>query len=236
MRLKFFTVPAIGSADAESDVNSFLASKRVLAVDRQLVRESGGAYWAIAVTYDESTTGRTSLKRAWIHYNTLAGANADSASADAAGRLPFASDSLTRRHSRLTVPRRTRSSSMPTVSTGVVLSWSGGRRRMPERYSGVHGRGHQGTNRVIRGGSWNSNAQNVRAAYRNRNHPSNRNDNLGFRLARAQIGPRGAVADPAIVRSARIAAGGEHALGRRRASRAPGGAARAHRRPDSSNL
>ena len=35
--------------------------------------------------------------------------------------------------------------------------------------------------RVIRGGSWNTNARNVRAAYRNRNHPSNRNDNLGFR-------------------------------------------------------
>lgn len=40
-----------------------------------------------------------------------------------------------------------------------------------------------GTNRVIRGGSWNSNARNVRAAYRNGNHPDNRNDNLGLRLA-----------------------------------------------------
>ncbi|MEM7478499.1 MAG: SUMF1/EgtB/PvdO family nonheme iron enzyme [Planctomycetota bacterium] len=36
-------------------------------------------------------------------------------------------------------------------------------------------------NRVIRGGSWNSNAQNVRAAYRNWNSPENRNNNLGFR-------------------------------------------------------
>lgn len=44
-----------------------------------------------------------------------------------------------------------------------------------------------GSNRVNRGGSWNNNdAQNLRAAYRNANHPGNRNDNLGFRLARAQ--------------------------------------------------
>jgi Sulfatase-modifying factor enzyme 1 len=38
-----------------------------------------------------------------------------------------------------------------------------------------------GTDRVIRGGSWNNDARNVRAAYRNANHPGNRNDNLGFR-------------------------------------------------------
>jgi formylglycine-generating enzyme required for sulfatase activity len=44
----------------------------------------------------------------------------------------------------------------------------------------------RGVNRVIRGGSWNSYARNVRAAYRNRNRPDIRNDNLGFRLARAQ--------------------------------------------------
>jgi len=34
---------------------------------------------------------------------------------------------------------------------------------------------------VIRGGSWNSNARNVRAAYRNRNAPGNADNNLGFR-------------------------------------------------------
>ncbi|MEI2691326.1 MAG: SUMF1/EgtB/PvdO family nonheme iron enzyme [Anaerolineae bacterium] len=38
--------------------------------------------------------------------------------------------------------------------------------------------------RVLRGGSWNNSANNVRAANRNRNTPDNRNDNVGFRCAR----------------------------------------------------
>lgn len=43
----------------------------------------------------------------------------------------------------------------------------------------------QGDNRVNRGGSWNNNASNCRAANRNRNNPGNRNNNLGFRPAPA---------------------------------------------------
>lgn len=42
-----------------------------------------------------------------------------------------------------------------------------------------------GSNRVNRGGSWNNNATNCRVANRNRNNPDNRNNNLGFRLARS---------------------------------------------------
>ena len=36
--------------------------------------------------------------------------------------------------------------------------------------------------RVVRGGSFNNNQRNVRCAYRNRNNPNNRNDNMGFRV------------------------------------------------------
>ena len=38
----------------------------------------------------------------------------------------------------------------------------------------------QGHYRVLRGGSWNNNPDNCRAAYRNRNAPANRNNNYGF--------------------------------------------------------
>jgi hypothetical protein len=36
---------------------------------------------------------------------------------------------------------------------------------------------------VIRGGSWNNEPENVRSANRNRNTPTKRNDNMGFRCA-----------------------------------------------------
>ena len=45
---------------------------------------------------------------------------------------------------------------------------------------------YKGENRVLRGGSWINDGRNVRSAQRNANDPGNRNDNIGFRLARAQ--------------------------------------------------
>ena len=42
----------------------------------------------------------------------------------------------------------------------------------------------------MRGGSWNNNPQNVRVSNRNRNRPTNRNNNIGFRCAGyAERGP-----------------------------------------------
>ena len=37
--------------------------------------------------------------------------------------------------------------------------------------------------RVLRGGSWNNTPVNCRTAYRNRNDPTNRNYNNGFRVS-----------------------------------------------------
>jgi hypothetical protein len=42
-----------------------------------------------------------------------------------------------------------------------------------------------GSNRVIRGGSWDNDAANCRTANRNNDTPTNRNTNIGFRLALA---------------------------------------------------
>lgn len=45
-----------------------------------------------------------------------------------------------------------------------------------------------GSKRVLRGGSWHSNARRVRAAYRYASDPADRYENLGFRVARGQAG------------------------------------------------
>jgi len=50
----------------------------------------------------------------------------------------------------------------------------------------MKGEGRKGDSRVLRGGSWNNNGRNCRSANRNHNDPSNRNNNIGFRLARAR--------------------------------------------------
>ena len=50
-----------------------------------------------------------------------------------------------------------------------------------------------GSNRVIRGGSWNNNAQNLRSAQRNDNGPDNHNNNVGFRLVSTANCPLGVV-------------------------------------------
>jgi len=42
-----------------------------------------------------------------------------------------------------------------------------------------------GNNRVIRGGSWNNNANNASVGNRNNNNPNNHNNNLGFRVCRS---------------------------------------------------
>lgn len=50
-----------------------------------------------------------------------------------------------------------------------------------------------------RGGSWDNNAQNARAAYRNNDDPGNRNNNLGCRLASpgvSRVRPAGRPAPP----------------------------------------
>ena len=47
--------------------------------------------------------------------------------------------------------------------------------------------------RVVRGGSWNNNPQNLRSANRNRNTTDNRNNNLGFRVGRTLSARAGAI-------------------------------------------
>lgn len=86
---------------------------------------------------------------------------------------------------------------------------------------GPSGRGHKGSKRVNRGGSWINHARNVRSAYRNGIHPGNRNDDQGFRLAREQLRVGLPAADPTVVLSCCYGSG-RRPSGRRCAGRRDG--------------
>lgn len=50
-----------------------------------------------------------------------------------------------------------------------------------------------GSNRVLRGGSWNNDPQNLRSAQRNNNLPGNRNNDIGFRSMSTKYRPKSGV-------------------------------------------
>lgn len=72
MRVKFFMVPALDPAEAESQVNAFLARHRVLSITSELVAENPGAYWAMNVTYQEKSAADVPRsKRGAIDYKEV---------------------------------------------------------------------------------------------------------------------------------------------------------------------
>ena len=89
----------------------------------------------------------------------------------------------------------------------------------------------RGANRVLRGGSWINDGRNLRSAYRNNHDPGNRNDNIGFRLARARDAAGGRRIDQTLILSARaVAPARRKASGPRHVSRARGCGPKACRR------
>ncbi len=51
MALKFFTIPTRSPELEEGDLHKFLASHRVLAVDRQFVDDGANSFWTVCVDY-----------------------------------------------------------------------------------------------------------------------------------------------------------------------------------------
>ena len=60
-------------------------------------------------------------------------------------------------------------------------------------------RGQAHRHRVLRGGAWNNNDNNMQCANRNRNNPDNRNNNIGFRVVASTF----SLAIPLVARNAR---------------------------------
>ena len=50
MAFRFFTIPALDPARAERELNEFLATQRVAAVERQFVADGASSFWSVCVT------------------------------------------------------------------------------------------------------------------------------------------------------------------------------------------
>ncbi len=57
MHFRFFNVPVRDGGDAAADLNKFLSTNRIIAVDRQLVPDGPNSAWAICVSFDNSGGG-----------------------------------------------------------------------------------------------------------------------------------------------------------------------------------
>jgi len=71
MRVKFFAIPALDPGDAEAELNRFLAQHRVLSIDREIVTERPGSFWAVSVSYLESSTPAPKPGKARIDYKEV---------------------------------------------------------------------------------------------------------------------------------------------------------------------
>lgn len=144
MKIRVFSIPALGDERACDELNAFLARQRVRDLDKRFVEAGASSYWSIAVTYVEGEDTQRPSQR------SAAKAKID----DRTVRIPAESD--------------------------------------------VHAH--------------------LRAANRNANHPSNSNDNVGVRLARAHGPSVVSASDPTVSLSALLGAR-RRLVRRRRAGR-----------------
>jgi superfamily II DNA helicase RecQ len=52
MQMRFFTIPVHGGDTAEEALNHFLASHRVLAIDRSFVQDQANSGWSLCVSFE----------------------------------------------------------------------------------------------------------------------------------------------------------------------------------------
>src|SRR5271155_4623323 len=75
MGLRFFVVPVHDSSAFEQELNGFLASHKVVSIDRRLIDQGINSFWAICVDYLSHAPGEMNrnpnLSRNRIDYKTV---------------------------------------------------------------------------------------------------------------------------------------------------------------------
>lgn len=63
MQFKIFNISCFGDSEAEESLNSFLRSKRIVSVDKQVVNIDEGAYWSFCIRWmKQNTFTKNSIK------------------------------------------------------------------------------------------------------------------------------------------------------------------------------
>jgi len=75
MALRFFVIPVHDSGAFEQELNGFLASHKVVSIDRQLIDQGVNSFWAICVDSLSHAPGeaasKASLSRSRIDYKQV---------------------------------------------------------------------------------------------------------------------------------------------------------------------
>ena len=75
MPLKFLRIPAAGCEESERELNGFIASHRVLTVDRRFVDVGENSFWAICVdfilSHSNGKSGRKDSQRKRVDYREI---------------------------------------------------------------------------------------------------------------------------------------------------------------------
>lgn len=75
MALRFFVVPVHDPGAFEQELNGFLASHKVVSIDRQLIDQGANSFWAICVDYLSHAPGATNrnpnLSRSRVDYKAI---------------------------------------------------------------------------------------------------------------------------------------------------------------------
>jgi superfamily II DNA helicase RecQ len=78
MRIRIFTIDILDATQQQGDLNAFLASHKVLAVTKELVRVDERAYWTFCIEYGDSPSAPTAdatEKKSKVDYKELLSAD-----------------------------------------------------------------------------------------------------------------------------------------------------------------
>ena len=71
LKYRFFSVPAAMPEEAEEAVNQFCIEHRVVSVERELVQNGDGSYWALCICYLDKQGGPLSTRRGRVDYREV---------------------------------------------------------------------------------------------------------------------------------------------------------------------